>query len=533
MEIITLSGGLVLFLYGFKHAKEGLDGLATNKLNNIISRLINKPVTGCLFVILFTFVLQSSSAMSVILIGLVNSGIINLYQSIGVILGAGIGTSITVQIISTELHSFVYLPLIIGFITRVVSSKRSFRFTGDILMGFGLVFIGMKIMSGAFPSLKEGNSGWVLFSYFRNNYLFLFLISLAITILIQASAATIGIAVVLSKSINLDPPSAFAIVLGANAGTPVTAAIASIIAPGEGKKVAISYIILKFIGVFIFFLLLKPFSEFVFSLTPDNFTRFIANVHTFFNVILAILLLPFAGMLSNIINRMIKVKEKGGEFYLKYIDTFYDSPSIAIAQATREILRMCDKVEEMLKLCLQPFRNNSYELAEEIKKKDDYVDFLDSQIRFYLVKVLQKPLSEDMAGKISGLIYITSNLENIGDVIDLNLMELAKKKIQKGLEFSIDGFVEIEEFHKRIMDEFHLLTSAISINDTSIAEDIIRRKRDFSAISDELLSKHIERIKKGLKESIETSSIHIDTISNLRRIITYITNSAYPIIKKR
>jgi phosphate:Na+ symporter len=358
------------------------------------------------------------------------------------------------------------------------------------------------------------------------------LISAALTALLSSSAATIGIAIAFATQGLLPLASAIPIILGANIGTCATAWVASLGNTAEAKRVALAHILFKLFGVVLIFPFLLPF-EGTIGQTSENIVRQIANAHTLFNLGIALLFLPFTGPLARLVVWLIPEKPSLEEYSRpKYLDPLVlDSPALALGQATREALRMSDIVRDMYRETIQVFTENNQEVQEQIERKDDWVDTLNREIKLYITKLSAKSLTEEQSEREVALLTLTSDLETIGDIIDRNLMELAKKKIYKGLRFSDQGLKEIIELHDRVGQNFERVISAFASHDPELARRVIQAKDEITHLERELRAAHIQRLHAGLPESIETSAIHLDILTNLVRINHHVTSIAYPIIE--
>jgi phosphate:Na+ symporter len=267
--------------------------------------------------------------------------------------------------------------------------------------------------------------------------------------------------------------------------------------------------------------------------SAGDIARQIANAHTIFNVCLALALLPFSSVLAGVVRRALPPRQGEGErFGPKYLDeSALASPPVAFGQATRETLRMADIVQGMLRDTIRAFQGHDPELVQRIEETDDQVDRLDREIKLFLTKLSRAGLSEAQARRELELIAFSTDLEAVGDVIDKNLMELAKKKLKGGLAFSDEGWREIVDFHQKVCENVELAVSAFATRDPELARKLLRHKARLGEIERELNARHIGRLHQGLRESIETSSIHLDLLSNLHRINSHITNVAYPILE--
>ena len=529
---ISFAGGIAILLYGIRLAGEGLQKAAGGRLRAILTSLTKNRYTGIGVGAVITAILQSSSAATVMLVGFVSAGLMNLNQTIGVILGADIGTTATVQLLAFRIYDFAILFVAIGIALMFLSKRAVMRDIGQGILGFAFIFFAIKIMSDSMIPLRDSEYLKTLLLVIGKSPLLGILISALITGLMHSSAAVIGMALALSLQNLMTLDVAIPIILGANIGTCAAAIITSIGANVEARQVAAAHILFKVIGVSILYPFIGFFKDLVEYTAPD-IPRQIANAHTMFNVVIAVMFLPFADPFANLIRRIIPEREGEERFGPKYLDPHVlTTPSLALGQATREALRMADIVQWMFKESVNVFKTNDRDLLYKIEQRDDEVDLLDREVKLYLTRISQATLTPPESKKEFELIAFTSNMENIGDIIDKNLMELAKKKITTGVSFSEEGLKEISEFHQKVSENFDISILAFASRSTDLAQKILRHKARLGELERDLRQAHINRLHMGLKEAIDTSAIHLDVLSNLKRINSHITNIAYPILEE-
>ncbi len=533
INLLTLFGGILLLLYGMKMAGDGMQKAAGGRLRGFLLAVTDNRFKGVGVGALTTTLLQSSSATIIMLVSFVGSGLLSLSATMGVILGADIGTTITVQIITFKIYDYAIVLVGIGILLEFLGRKDPLQDVGRAVLGFAFIFLALKILTDVFlplahdPLFKE-----IMINLGKDPVAGIIIASL-LTALLHSSVATIGIALAAAHNGLITLDAAMPIVLGANIGTCVSAITSGIGAPVEAKRVALAHVLFKVTGVVIVLPFLAPFTNLV-GFSAQNLARQVANAHTFFNIAITILFLPFIGPFTRLVKILLPEKAASEQrFGPKYLDKLVlTSPSLALGQATREALRMADIVQDMLKQSIEVFKSNNTALQEKIEERDDDVDILDREIKLYLTKLSQEGLTEEQARREMEIITFTNNLENIGDVIDKNLMELAKKKIKNQLSFSRDGLKEILEFHQKVMENFELGVSAFTSGDVELAHQLLRHKTRLGEIERDLRQAHINRLHLGLKESIDTSAIHLDVLTNLKRINSYIANIAYPILER-
>ncbi|MBI4042827.1 MAG: Na/Pi cotransporter family protein [Deltaproteobacteria bacterium] len=529
LSFVNFIGGLCLFVYGMQVVSSNLQKFAGGRLQAVVSRLTKRRIYGVATGFLMTIAMQGSTATSVMLVSLAGAGLITLQQVMAVILGAMVGSTVTVQIIAFRIHEYSLLLVVVGFLFQWLIKKR-LKPVALAVLGFGFVFYGIQLMTQSATHVGELPLFRSILDFITAYPIWSLLLSAAFTGLIHSSAATIGLAISLGMSGVLNIDEALPIVLGANLGTGSTAILASLGTAVQGRQVAWAHFLVKALGVALFFPFMNYFAHFC-SLTSGEVARQIANFHTLFNLALGIFFYPLISLGAKSIVRLFPIREEGAAFKPLYLDEkTLESPPFAYGQARREILRMSDIVYEMLRDCIEPFRTNNLDLIDRIAEKDDQVDLLDREIKLFLVKLSLKDLSEEQGREELNLITMSSNLENVGDVISSIILEQAEKKIVNRFEFSRQGMKEIREFHEQVLETFQLAMSTFASGDVNLARKLLRQKEQIRHLEEKFRSNHIQRLHEGLKETIDTSAIHLDLLANLRRVNSYMCNMAYPIL---
>jgi phosphate:Na+ symporter len=537
LDVTVSLGGLAIFLHGLSLAKEGLQSLAGDKLRAIIIAMTRNRVVGLLSGAAVTVIIQSSTATTVMLVGFAGSGVLSLTQAMSVLLGADIGTTITVQLLSFRLSAYALLITFLGFALKFIAKKRRPRYLGDAVLGFGMLFYGLKLMAEGTAPLTQQAGFATLVAYFGHNPILGILAAAAFTILLQGSAPTIGLLLSLAHStaeaqargndgFHFTLTAALPMVLGANVGTTVTPALSAMGQAVGGRRVAIAHVLFKVLGVSLFVPFLDLFGELVKAVSSGDLSRQIANAHTLFNVIVALLFLPFEGVAAFLIERFYRPPTQE-QFGPKYLDPrAIDTPPLAFGLATREFMRMCDIVGDMLKDVIRVLHKSDADLVEDIAARDDKVDILNREIRLYLARLGQQTMTPEQADRQMSLITLTADIENVGDTIEKNLLPMARKMAAKGVHFSSEGTADIGLFHQKVCENFDLAVAAFSTTDEELARKVLRHRDGVIQIEAELKQKHIARLSQGLQETLDTSSFHLDVLSYLRRVNFLVSNLA-------
>ncbi len=529
--LFNIVGGTSLLLYGMRIASDGLQQAAGTRLRHLLSTLTSKRWMGVLVGAVVTAFLQSSSATTVMLVGFVSAGFMSLEQTIGVILGADIGTTVTVQLLAFNITQYALLLVAMGVPLILATRQKQYKYFGQVLLGFGFIFLAIKLIGDSTAPLKhEPLLEQALLSLSSNPFLAM-LLALILTVLIQSSAGTIGLAITFATQGLVPLTLVLPVIFGANIGTSAAALFSSLGATREAQRVAVAHALFKIVGVILFFPFMEPFAMLVRQTAPD-IARQIANAHSLFNIAIMLIVFPLARPFAWLIRQIVpETTEKEEVFAPKYLDErVLDTPALAIGQATREALRLADIVQTMIHDSAIALANNDEELLEDVIRRDDQVDTLETAIKNFLTKLAEHNLSPELSQQEIGLIYMISDLEHIGDIISKSLMPLARKKVEGKLTFSYNGRREIADLFDKVNENFTLAVAAFTAQNVELAEKVLRHKTRINQIERELRQAHIARLHAGLPESIETSSIHLDALNDLKRINSHATNIAYVVL---
>lgn len=526
--IFGVFGGLGLFVYGIHLMGDGLQRVAGDRFRNVLKALTSNTFKGVLVGAGITALIQSSSATTVMVVGFVNAGLMTFTQSLGVIFGANIGTTVTAQIIAFKLTDYA-LPIIgVGMILYIFAKKRFWRFLGLFFLGFGILFLGLNIMTSVVKPFASKPSVVQAFANINNRVLYGFLLGVAITGVIQSSSVTVGIILSL-VSINLiNLQGAIPIILGANIGTCVTVMIASVGTTVSARRAAVAHLLFNFVGAVIFFLILKPFTLIV-SHTSSDVVRQCANAHTLMKVIETLLYMPFVGLYAKIVEKIMPGKELAIEAGPKYLEKhLINTPVFALDAATKELIRMAEHAKEMVNEATSGFLNSDERLLKNLPKREEALDNLQEAITDYLMTLTQRDLSEEESKKIPALLHSVNDLERIGDHSE-NLMELAIRKIEGNLPFSNSAIAEIKEMVQNINDMTDGVLRALATNSTEDAKFVLQKEDRVNALTDELRQNHIDRLGRG-ECKVLSGIVFLDMISNFEKIGDHLTNVAQAVM---
>jgi len=542
--VMTLVGGLALFLYGMEKMSEGLKKSAGDRMRNILSALTSNRFIAMFVGAFVTMVIQSSSATTVMLVSFVQAQLMTFVQSLGVILGADIGTTITAQLVAFKLTDYALLMIAVGFAMTMLSKKDSTKYIGEAILGFGILFFGMKLMSDAMRPLRTFQPFIDLLKGLENPLLGL-LVGTLFTALVQSSSAFTAIVIVLAQQGLLTLEAGIPLVMGANIGTCITAGLASIGTSREAKRVAIAHVMFKIGGVLLFIFWIPTFAGIIRSISPASVgldgidklasetPRQIANAHTIFNVSLALFFLPFTTMFANLIMKIYpeRKQEKGIQPATWHLDDkAISTPAMAIDLARNEISRMSKIFGRMLEAIIEPFKSNDPQqdkkypqlsLVEGIEMREEKLDFLEEHIVIYLRKIGRQELSGRQIQEVYGMMSIVNDIESIGDIIEKNMIPLIAKKSVLNTDFSKEGKEELNIFHTKICKQVSRLKDAFSELDPERARQIMAKEEKYSDLETEYRTRHLERLHEEREESIETHEIHMELMDLLKQINVY------------
>ncbi|MBU2647653.1 Na/Pi cotransporter family protein [bacterium] len=540
MLVFGLMGGLAFFLYGMELMSEGMKKTAGNQIRAILAALTRNRVIALILGAFVTMVIQSSSATTVMLVSFVQAGLMTFVQSLGVILGADIGTTVTAQLIAFKLTDYALFILAIGFFIRIIGRTDNMKYVGEAILGFGILFFGMKLMSDAMRPLRALPEFIELVKGLENPFLGL-LVGAVFTALIQSSAALIGIVIVLAQQSLITLDAGIPLVFGANIGTCVTAGLASIGTLREAKRVALAHVLFKIVGVALFIFWVPTFADLVRVLArqfDSGTARQIANAHTIFNVSLALFFLPFTQLFAWLIMKIMPLEPIDPELKIdawNLDETSITTPGIALDLSRTELARMAKILGRMLEAIILPFMPNEPKhdpyfpkltLMEGVDMREEKLDFLEIKIKEYLVAVSKQGITDKQAIEIFGMISIASDIEKIGDLIHRNLKPLIPKKKALSSDFSNEGKEELLIYHSKAIKQITLLEQAFLEVDLNKAREIMASERSYLDLELQLRSRHLNRLLKDDVNTRETHGVHMELMDILKQIVVYSSNIA-------
>ncbi|NMS91153.1 Na/Pi cotransporter family protein [Clostridioides difficile] len=530
---ISLIGGLGLFLYGMSLMGEGLQKSAGDKLKKIIELLTSNVVMGVLVGTVVTGIIQSSSATTVMVVGFVNAGIMNLSQAIGVIMGANIGTTVTAQLVSFNLEGIAPIALGVGIVFYLFTSNQKTKHLSEILIGFGILFTGMEFMKDAVAPLAEYKAFTDVLLYFSKNPILGILAGFAITGIIQSSSASMGMLIALASQGILPLSAALPILYGDNIGTCVTSLLSSVGANRNARRAAVMHLSFNVIGTIIFMVVLnKPISAIVTHFDPTDTARQIANAHTLFNLTNVIILLPFSKYIVKLANKLIPIKETESEVVnnTKYLDErMFSTPSIALGNTVQEVVRMGHKATNSLEHSIAGFLNKSSDDINKTFESEKVVNKLQKDILNYLLKLSKEPLRDDERFRTDLLFNTVNDIERVSDHAE-NIAELAMSVKEMNVNFSDSAIKEIYQIYNKTMTNFKDALIVLDVKDFELANKVLEVENEVNYLEKTFRNSHMIRLNNG-SCTIDAGVLYLDLLTNLERISDHSTNIVKQVLK--
>lgn len=522
---VILIGGVAVFMFGMSLASQALEKLMADRISALMAKLSDSNFLAISVGISLTTILQSSGAVTSMLVGLGSAKVISLPQVMGVIIGTAVGSTLTVQLISLNIYPYALPVFSLAFAVYFLTKKTSIKNIAQVFMGFGLLFVGLAMISASAHHFAEAPTWQGLLGQLKANpYLSMFA-AMLFCAFVHSSAVTIGLAMGLAQAGVISINDAMFWVYGANIGTTSTALLAAAGSNYVGRQVAWAHFFYKFISVGLF--LIPPVHQGFMSLIShlaETPSRLIANGHLVFNLLSAALFFPFIRPGARWIEKLIP-KAAHEEFRAEYLSmNNYQSSALAVSYANREIQRTADIVLSMIQDSVRLFESADPSLIESIKDRDNKVDYLYREIKMFLLDHANKN-SSGVHQHIMNMIMFVSDLERAADAIDINIITLAIKKNALHLEFSDEGWQELRHIHSLVMKL--AMTAIGSFSNREMCEETINMKRELAKVEIQLRESHISRLNRGLRESINTSSIHLDLLSEYKRIASLLCTHAY------
>ena len=531
--VTGLGGGLALFLYGMRQMADALRTVAGAGLKDVLARLTTNRFTGALSGAFITAAVQSSSVTTVMAVGFVSAGLLTFTQSVGVIMGANIGSTVTAQIVAFDIAGYSLLLIAVGFPMEALSRSRRARYYGTALMGMGLLFFGMDLMGDAMAPLRTYEPFIRFMLEMRAPYLGI-LAGLVFTAVVQSSAATVGIVIVLATQGLIALESGIALLLGANLGTCVTAGLSAIGRPREAVKTAVVHVVFNLVGVLLVVWFIPPFAELVRSVSPSapglseaaqraaEVPRQIANAHTIFNVGSTLILIGFAGRLASLVDRIVpRPAPQPSDGSPVYLDRVYlDQPPVALDRVRLELERLAALAGGLVRGGLAIALSGSEAELEALRKRDQAVDRLQGAIMGYLGQLSMRHLVKPSPRRLQEYLGVANYLENVGDTVTTELVFLGRRRLARGIEFDEATTTSLNRLGTSSAEWFARATDAFERRDLELARRILEARPEMNRMATRTSSQLLSLAADGGEQGLATCRLAVAYVEALKQIYT-------------
>ncbi len=529
---MELLGGLALFLFGMEQMSDGLKAAAGDSMKDLLSKLTKNRFSAAITGAVVTAVIQSSSVTTVLVVGFVSAGLMTMVQSIGVIMGANVGTTITAQIVAFKVEKAALLMIAVGFAMLFLSKKDRVQQYGNMLMGLGLVFFGMGIMSEGMSPLRSYEPFIELMASMEQPVLGI-LVAAAFTALVQSSSATTGIVIVMASQGFITLPAGIALAFGANIGTCITAVLAAIGKLTEAKRAAAVHIFFNVAGVILWLFFIPQLASVVIDISPTSpeltgtaklaaeVPRQIANAHTIFNIANTLIFIGFTTQIARLVEKFVPEREEEEKAIIKakYLDDeLLETPALALDRVRMELGHLADITEEMLVEVRQAYETRTHEYMDDVAKLDDKADIIHSDITEYLKKLTMQSLTEKENRDLMYYLQVNEDLERIGDVIETNLVSIGHAVIDSGAVVTETTQTIMRELYDKTKESLIKVRQAVLEDDEVAAQEVIHMKAEINKLVKEVLILQAERLDKEGAENITVTQFENDLIDGMKRI---------------
>jgi phosphate:Na+ symporter len=533
MVVLDLLGGVALLLWGLHMVRSGIMRAFGSNLRRVLGFAMRDRLTAFLAGLGITAVLQSSTATGLMTGSFAAAGLMDLVPALAVMLGANVGTTLIVQALSFNVSSAAPALFLIGLIAFNRGRRTWIRDVGRVAIGLGLMLLALHILLDTLAPAENAPGVRMLLAAITGEPILCALMAAVVAWAAHSSAAVILFVMSLAYSHFVSPVAALALVLGANLGAAVNPILESGTAANPAsRRVPIGNMINRLVGIALVLPFLQPIADLLGRLDPDP-ARMVADFHTAFNLVLALVFILALDQVAALLVRMLPERQQNADpsrpLHLDH--SFIGTPALALAAAARETLHMGDIVETMLRQGMTALIGDDRRLVSEVSRMDNVVDRLHEAIKLYVTQLTRESLDEQDGRRAMEIITFAINLEHIGDIIDKNLMELAAKKIKHRYRFSSEGAQELQAFHRRVLNNLQLAFGVLLSGNVKAARALLNEKVNLRNAELVTSESHLSRLREGRPESIETSSLHLDVLRDLKRIHSHICSVAYPILE--
>lgn len=533
---LTILGGVALLLWGARMIRTGMTRAFGSELRSLVAAWTGNRIFAAGAGSLVAALVQSSTATALIVCSFVGRGALATAPALAVMLGADLGSSLAVVVVASGIGAIWPIFAFVGYVVHASGEKRSPRIKhiGRILIGFAMLLVALKVIGTASSSLGNSEVVSLVLTAMADEPFLAILVGAALTWLAYSSVAVVLLVSTLAAAGAFPPDSLVTIVLGVNLGAALPALSSTIAEPVSARRIPLGNLIFRVLGVVVCWIALPWLTPELLRLVPDPAQQ-VVLFHVFFNGALCVLSLFLIGPVGSLTEKLLpEPRADESDTGPRHLDEhLLETPSLALSMAARETLRMGDIIEEMLAKTIRVFQEDDKALLSEVETQEEQIDELYEAVKLYLMRLSRDELDDDESRKSIEIITFTTNLEHVGDIIDKNLMELAAKKIKGKLSFSEQGLAELADVHAMLMETVRLSLSVFISQDAQQARALLARKDQFRKMELEGTEWHLERLRSGMIESIETSSLHLDMLRDFKRINSHLTSVAYPILSRR
>ena len=531
--LLDLMGGVALLLWGLHMVQSGILRAFGPELRRFLSGALQSRLAALFAGLGLTALLQSSTATGLMASSFVAEGVVALVPALAIMLGANVGTTLIVQVLSFNVYAAAPVLFVLGLVAFRSGGRSRLKDTGRVAIGLGLMLLALHILIDTLAPAENAPGVRALLKLATGDPILCVLIAATLTWAAHSSVATVLLVMSLAFSQFVTPAAALALVLGANLGSAINPVLeGSRRGDPASYRLPIGNLINRLAGVAILLPLLQYIAPVLQHFEP-NMARATAEFHIAFNIALALIFLPLLDALAWLLIKLLPDRKQAADPAApRYLDeSAIETPSLALANAARETLRMGDAVETMLKQVMVALMTNDRTLVAEVSRMDNTVDSLNEAIKLYVTDLTRSNLDEQEAKRAMEIVSFAINLEHVGDIIEKNLSEHAAKKIKRNVQFSDDGAAEIDEFHRRILANLRLAFGVFMSGDINGARKLISEKAQLRGAELAAAERHLERLREGRPETLETTSLHLDVLRDLKRINSHICSVAYPVLE--
>jgi phosphate:Na+ symporter len=528
LVLFSAIGGLALFIYGMRVLSAGLQMAFGEKLKAMPEKITDNKLHTLGIGAVITAIVQSSGLTTITMVGLINSGMVNLMSAASIIMGANIGTTLTTQLVAFRLDR-IALPLIaLGVFLSFICKSEKWKYRGQILTGFGILFLGMSLMTSEIKKLAEDPTILNSLAYFGRHPVLGIMVSAVFAGIIRSSSAASGLAVSMGMSGIIDLNTAITFILGANIGTTITVILASFRSPGStiaAKRAALIHVFFNVFGVLLVLPFIAVFKNFI-DMTSSDLPRQIANAHTVFNIMTSLILLPLFAPLIKTVSAILPGEETCRENGVKYLDNHVlDIPAIALGMAEKEVSRMLDLAASMINCSREALFEKSKKDIEMVRQKERLCDELDNKVEIFMSKINKETLSKQQQAQLAVLLHGIADIERIADHAH-NICELASLRIDKKIKFSEDAFGELNVIFDKANTSVDLCRKIIGENNPDVITEILALEKQVDNLVNKYENNHLVRLEQRICVP-EAGPVYVDILRNLERITDHTHNVAY------